>query len=134
MQSFDFQIAEDVTRALIIRNCRHLWTARTVEGICAFWPSGKSLQPLCPFGDREEASFLLHDSGIKRAERRDVIDDPNTPTMSRKHQIIGAWLNHQVVNSHRWEGAALVLRPTLTAVVADIQSKLSSQEEKIRAD
>ena len=54
--------------------------------------------------------------------------------MSRKHEIIGAWLNHQVVNSHRWEGAALVLRPTLTAVVADIQSKLSSQEEKIRAD
>ena len=86
----------------------------------------------CDRPRRNEGNFLLQQIRRQRAQRRDVVDDPDAAAMRGENQIVIPRLNRQVANGNGRKMVAFELRPVFSAINRNPQSKLRAEEKKIR--
>ena len=67
----------------------------------------------------------------QRAQRRDVVDDPDAAAVRGDDQVVVARMNRQVANRDVRQIAALVLRPLRAAVERNPQPEFRAEEEQV---
>ena len=67
-------------------------------------------------------------------QRRDVIDDPDSASVSGQDQIVVARLNGQVPDRNGRNVATLELRPVSAGIGGDPQAELRAHEQQMRLD
>src|SRR4030095_15877400 len=75
-----------------------------------------------------------HQIRRQRAQRSDVVNNPDPPAMRCKNQIVIARLNCQVSNRSCGKMFAFKLRPVFSTIDRDPKSKLGAEKEQIRLD
>ena len=116
IKNVDFQITKDVAMLLVIIDKRVGGTAGPGETGITLRPASVSVEILNGRRAFDETSILCHQIWCKSTQRRNVVDDPNAPSMSGEHQIRRARMHHEIAYSYRGKIASLVLRPVLTAI------------------
>ena len=66
----------------------------------------------CMRAPGQERGFLAESRGRQRAQRREVVDDPDAAAVRREHEVVIARLDRDVAHRDRREVAALELRPS----------------------
>ena len=97
----------------------------------AIGPSALALDALLDRPRRNERNILLQQIRSQRAQRRDVINNPDPAAMRRKNQIVVPRLNRQVANGNGRKMVALELRPAFSSVDRDPKSELGAEKKKI---
>ena len=134
IEDFNFQVAENMAALLVIGDESIRWTAETGEAFIAFRPAAVGIEVLDGRRSFEDGGILLHQVRLELAKRRNVVNDPDAPSMCSQHQIGLTGLNGDIADCRGREIAALVLRPALAAVGRDPQAKFRSQEKQIWID
>ena len=100
----------------------------------AVHPSGKGRHALHSRRDLHEHRLFGQRVRSERAERRDVVDDPDAASVRGDHQVVVPGMNDQVAHRDAGQVASLVLGPLPAAVEGNPQSQLGAQIEKIAVD
>src|SRR5579864_3598084 len=90
--------------------------AGPVETLVAFSPASVGIEVLNGWRALDQGCVFCHQIRCQCAQWRDVVDDPNAASMSRKHQVGLVRMYHKITHSHRGKIACLVLRPMLAAI------------------
>ena len=81
---------------------------------------------------RQHERHVLRQHVVReRAQRRQVVDDPDAASVRRQHQIAVARMDLEISHRHARELAAAELRPVPAAVEGDEESQLGSEEEQV---
>src|SRR5204863_9985887 len=70
----------------------------------------------------------------QRAQRSDIVNDPDPASVRCKHQIVIARVNCQISDGNCRKVIAFKLCPLFSTINRDPKSKLRSQKEQIRLD
>src|SRR2546429_4638556 len=84
IENFDFQIAEDVTPALVVSDLRIVGTATPVKTFIPLRPSALCLEVLDNWLARDKRCFLAHQVRSQLAQRGNVVDDPDATSVRRQ--------------------------------------------------
>ena len=95
-------------------------------------PAALAFDALLHRSRRNKRNVLLQQIGSQRAQRRDVVNDPDPAAVGRQNQIVVARLNRQIAYGNGGEMVAFELRPAFSAVDRDPQSELGAEKKKIR--
>ena len=101
------------------------------ENRVAIGPSTLALDALLDRSRRNERNILLQQIRSQRAQRRDVVYDPDAAAMRGENKIVVPRLNRQVANGNGRKMVAFELRPVFSAINRNPQSKLRAEEKKI---
>jgi hypothetical protein len=82
----------------------------------AIRPSAAPFDSLLHRTRRNERNFLLHQIRRQRAQRRDVVNNPDAAAVRGENQIVVARVNCQIANCNGRKMVALKLRPAFSAV------------------
>src|ERR1700719_1288667 len=120
-----------MTRTLVICNHRSVGRIVAHEGGIAVCPAAASRDTLLHRSRRDESGFLPHKIGSQRAQRRNVVDDPNAAAMGCENEIVFTGLNRKIAHGDRRKMIAFELRPAFSAVDRDPKPKLRAKEKEI---
>src|SRR6267142_6250426 len=81
---------------------------------------------------RNECDVLLQQIRSQRAQRCDVINNPDTTAVGRQNKLVIARLNRQIAYGNGREMVAFKLRPAFSSVDRDPKSELGTEKKKIR--
>src|SRR5207244_400322 len=81
-----------------------------------------------------ERNILLQQIRRQRAQRSDIVNNPDAAPMRCKNQIVVARLNCQVSNRDCGKMVALKLRPVFSTVDRDPKPKFGPEKEQIWLD
>ncbi len=85
IEDFDLKVAEDVTLLLVIIDERVGGPARSVETLVALSPASVGVEPLNGWRPFDQGSVLCHQIGRQGAQRRNIVDDPDSASVGREH-------------------------------------------------
>ena len=113
VEHLELERAEEVARALVVRDhgaARRVRRRRTLASPSAQPPD--ALHALL-HGPRRAGTPppAASTSRVERAQRRDVVDDPDAAAVRGEHQIVVARLHREIAHRDGREVAALELRP-----------------------
>ena len=120
--------------ALVIRNHGVVGRIRSHERRVAVRPPAARLQPLHRGPGRKERGGAREHRGRERAQRRDVVDDPNAAAVRGDHEIVVARMDREIAHRHRGQVPTLVARPLLAAVERHPQPELGAEEQQVLVD
>src|SRR5438105_14521738 len=106
----------------------------TRERRVAFRPAALPGDALLRRPPRQERGILRQRLLRERAQRRQVVDDPDSASMRRDHQVAVARLDLEVAHRHRGEIAPLPLRPTPPPATGHPETELRPSEAECLAD
>ena len=134
IEHLDLQLAEQMARALVVGD--HGPARRIVadEHGRAVGPAAVDLKPLLRRLARREAGFAGEQRRRHRAQRRDVVDDPDAAAMRADDQIVRARLDRQIAHGHVRQAAALEARPVAAAVDRYPEAELGAEEQQVGLD
>src|SRR4029077_9782929 len=81
---------------------------------------------------RNERNILLQQIRSQRAQRCDVINNPDAAAVGRQNKLVVARLNRQIAYGNGGEMVAFKLRPAFSSVDRDPKSELGAEKKKIR--
>ena len=79
-------------------------------------PTAASFDALLNRARGNKARFLLKQISRERAQRRDVIDNPDAAAMRPEDEIILARLDRKIAHGHRGKATPFELRPPFPAI------------------
>src|SRR5215471_14258761 len=97
----------------------------------AVCPTALALDALLDGPRRNERNILLQQIRRQRTQRRDVVHYPDAAAMRGENQVIVPRMNRQVANGNSRKMVALELRPALSAINRNPESKLRADEKKV---
>src|SRR6266446_6958827 len=111
IENLDLEVAEDVSSALVVGNLRIIRTAAAVEAFVPLSPAALRLKVLNNRLARNERCLFGHQVRSQRAQRGNVVDNPDTAPVRGQGQIAFARVDHDVSYRRGREITAFVLRP-----------------------
>src|SRR5207247_7841439 len=81
---------------------------------------------------RNKRNVLLQQIRSQRAQRCDVINNPDAAAVGRQNKLVVARLNRQIAYGNGGEMVAFKLRPVFSSVDRDPKSELGAEKKKIR--
>ena len=105
-----------MTFALIIIDDRRVWGIVADKNRVAIGPTALAFDALLHRARRNKRNLLLQQIRSQRAQRCDVINNPDAAAMRRQNEIVVARLNCQIANCNGREMVALELRPAFSSV------------------
>ncbi len=102
------------------------------EGGVALRPAARPLHPLLHRPARQEGHLAPQHLRRERAQRREVVHDPDAAAVRGDDQVVLARMDQQIPHRDAGEVAALELRPALARVGRDPQPELGPAEEQAR--
>src|SRR5262245_285591 len=97
-------------------------------------PSTLAFDALLDRSRRNESNILLQQSRSQRAQRRDVVHNPDSAAMRGENQIVVPRMNRQVANGNGRKMVALELRPAFSAINRNPESEFRADEKKVGLD
>src|SRR5207244_6628560 len=98
----------------------------------AIGPPALAFDALLDRPRRNERNILLQQIRSQRAQRRDVINNPDPAAVGRQNKFVVARLNHQIAYGNGREMVAFKLRPAFSSIDRDPKSELGAEKKKIR--
>ena len=95
-------------------------------------PAALAFDALLHRARRNKRDVLLQQIRSQRAQRRDVINNPDAAAVGRQNKLVVARLNRQVAYGNGGEMVAFKLRPAISSVDRDPKSELGAEKKKIR--
>ena len=129
VQHFDLQLAEEMARTLVVGDHGRLRRVVADKDGGAIRPAAVRLDALLHRPRRNKARLLFQQVGRQRAQRRDVVDDPDAATVRPEDKIVIARMNRQVAHGDGRETAAFELRPGFAAIDGNKQTELGPEEQ-----
>src|SRR4030088_208659 len=117
---------------LVVRDLRFCGPAAATKSFVPLRPSARNFKVLHGWPARNQDGLLRHQVGAQRAQRRNIVNDPNAAAVSGKDKISLARMNHDVAHRSRRKIRSPVLRPALSAIHRNPKSERSSYKKKIR--
>src|SRR5260370_7892742 len=108
---------------LVVGDLRLCGPAASTKSFVPLRPSAERFKILHGWPSRNQDCLLRHQVGTKRAQRRNVVNDPNSSAMSRKDKVSFARMNHDVAHRRHPKIRSLVLPPFITPAHENPQSK-----------
>src|SRR5580704_959479 len=134
IEDFDLEVTEYVPLLLVIIDERVGWPAGSVETLVALRPSSVGIEPLNGWRPLDQGSVFCHQIGRQSAQWRNIVNDPNSASVSREHLIGLTRLHHKITHRYRGKVASLVLSPMLPAIDRDPKAEFGSQKQQVRID
>src|SRR5215211_7485647 len=97
----------------------------------AIGPAALTLDALLDRSRRNKRNVLLQQIRSQRAQRCDVINNPDAAAVGRQNKLVVARLNRQIAYGNGREMIAFKLRPAFSSVDRDPKSELGAEEKKI---
>ena len=132
VEDLDLEIALHVPGPLIVGDGGVLRPSGAVKRVVALTPPAVGLQILHRAARRQQRGLGRENLRSQRAQRRNVVNDPDAASMRCQHQVALALLDDDVAHGHGREVGALVLCPVIAAIHAHPQAQLGAQEEQLR--
>src|SRR6476469_2151702 len=120
-----------MTLALIIVDHGGIRRILANENRVTIGPSPLALDPLLHRPRQNERNILLQQIRSQRAQRRDVVYDPDPTAMRGEDQIDVPRMNRQVANGNGRKMVALELRPAFSAINRNPESEFCADEKKV---
>ena len=108
---FDGELAEQMARLLVVDDVGAVARIRTGERCIAFAPAAERGDALLDRFARQEGRFGVQHFRIERAQRREVVDDPDAASVRGEHHRRIAFLEIEIAHGDGREIVALELRP-----------------------
>src|SRR5438093_9060193 len=98
----------------------------------AIGPPALAFDALLDRARRNKRNVLLQQIRSQRAQRCDVINNPDAAAVRRQNKLVVARLNRQIAYGNGGEMVAFKLRPAFSSVDRDPKSELGPEKKKIR--
>src|SRR6266702_2014481 len=109
------------------------WIIANKNGL-AIGPPALAFDALLDRARRNKRNVLLQQVRSQRAQRCDVINNPDPAAVGRQNKYVVARLNRQITYGNGRKMVALKLRPAFSSVDRNPKSELGAEKKKIWLD
>src|SRR5436305_13106016 len=118
---------------LVVSNDSGVWRIIANKYGVAVGPATTAFNALLLHWSRRNKGCLLRKKlRGERAPRRNIINNPDPAAMRGQNKIVFTGLNREIAHRHRREPTTFELRPSLSAINRNVQTKLSSKKKQAR--
>src|SRR4029077_8163210 len=117
---------------LVVSNDRGVWRIIANKGGIAVGPPTIAFYALLYRAGRNKGCLLRKKVRGERAPRRDIINNPDPASVRSQNKIIFTRLNREIAYGHRRESTTFELRPSISAINRNVETKLSSKKKQAR--
>ena len=134
IQNFELHFSKQMTLALVVIDHGSVRRIIANKNGIAVGPAALAFDSLLHRTRRNERNVLLQQIRSQRAQRSDVVNNPDPAAVCRKNQIVIARLNCQIANGNGGKMVAFKLRPVFSTIDRDPKSKFGAEKKKIWLD
>src|SRR5947207_10112034 len=117
---------------LVVSNDSGVWRIIANKYGVSVGPATAAFNALLHWSRRNKGCLPRKKLRGERAPRRNIINNPDPAAMRGQNKIVFTALNREIAHRHRREPTTFELRPSLSAINRNVQTKLSSKKKQAR--